>query len=60
MHAKNERAKDKKVQRAVLGYDPDVWMETDVQIRDSDQDNQEYNKTRPAATSKGQTLVQSL
>ena len=42
---KNERAKDKNVQRTLLGYDPDVWMETDVQIRDSDQGSQEYKNT---------------
>ena len=34
---KNERSKDKEVQKAILGCDPEVWMEIEVQIRDSEQ-----------------------
>ena len=30
--------------KALLGYDPEVWLETDVQIRDSDQTHHTYNK----------------
>ena len=41
---KNERSKDKEVQKAILGYDPEVWMEIEVQIRDSEQAGQAYCK----------------
>ena len=38
----NERAKDKSVNNILLGYDPDVWRSTDMQIRDGEQNLQVF------------------
>ena len=41
---KAERGKDEKIKKSILGYDPKVWLETDVQIRDTGQLNQAYSR----------------
>ena len=41
---KEERAKDKQVQKALLGYDPEVWMETAMEIRSEDRASTTYEK----------------
>ena len=44
---KAERAKDKQIQKALLGYDPEVCMDADLKIRDEDQEAQTYQKELP-------------
>ena len=39
---KEERSKDKKVQKALLGYDPEVWMETTCELRTEDETKTDY------------------
>ena len=39
---KEERSKDKKVHKALLGYDPEVWMETTCELRTEDETQTEY------------------
>ena len=36
---KNERAKEKVVNKAVLGYDPEKWVESSLKVRGGNQDN---------------------
>ena len=36
---KEEREKDKQIRKAMLGYDPDVWLKADAQIRDKEQED---------------------
>ena len=36
---KNERAKEKVVNKAVLGYDPETWVESSLKVRSGNQDN---------------------
>ena len=50
---KEERSKGKKVNKILLGYDPDVWRETDMQIRDSEQNLQEFHKLNMSPPVKG-------
>ena len=38
---KEERTVDKEIKKATLGYDPDKWLRSDVQIRDGEQEGQE-------------------
>ena len=40
---KYERAKDKNVNKIPLGYDPDVWRSTDMQIRGGEQNAQDLH-----------------
>ena len=39
---KDERAKAKVVSKAVLGYDPEKWMETSVKIRSGNQESRTH------------------
>ena len=39
---KNERAKEKVVNKAVLGYDPEKWVESSVKVRSGNQDNRTH------------------
>ena len=41
---KERRVKDKQVSRTVLGYDPDKWTQTEVNIRSENQNEVEYHK----------------
>ena len=47
---KQERAKDKEIQRMLIGYDPEKWLKTNAQLRDDEQNQQAFNKLdMPAA-----------
>ena len=37
----------------MLGYDPHVWMESDIQIRDNEQTHQSYTKVHLPPPVKG-------
>ena len=50
---KAERKTDSEVRKATLGYDPGVWLESDVQIRDNDQMRQTYCKVELPPPAKG-------
>jgi hypothetical protein len=41
---KEERKKKLQVEKIIKGYDTEKWVETDVQIRDEEQNNQDYEK----------------
>ena len=41
---KQERAKDKEIQRMLIGYDPEKWLKTNAQLRDDEQNQQVFNK----------------
>ena len=41
---KEARATDKGVNELLLGYDPEVWRDTDMQIRDGEQNLQEFHE----------------
>ena len=45
-----KRAKDKQVSKAVLGYDPDKWTKTDINIRSEVQNEIDYKKLEAAAS----------
>ena len=42
---KTKKDNPEKIQTILLGYDPSVWMEKEVQIRDKDQKQQPYEKS---------------
>ena len=42
MAEKEERKKNLEVQKAIVGYDPEKWMKTNVQLRDDDQAHQTF------------------
>ena len=44
MLTKEERENGEQIQKVVLGYDPNVWMEIEVRIRDTDHQTQSYSK----------------
>ena len=50
---KEERTVDKEIKKATLGYDPDKWLRSDVQIRDGEQEGQEYESIRLPPVLKG-------
>ena len=41
---KTEREKDEKIQKAILGHGPKVWLQIDAQIRDMGQLDQVYSR----------------
>ena len=41
---KERRTKDKQVSKAVMGYDPDKWIQSDVNIRSENQNEVDYSK----------------
>ena len=41
---KEERAKEKQVNKALLGYDPEKWLKSEVLLRSEDQLNTKYTK----------------
>ena len=54
---KERRAKDKQVSKVVLGYDPDKWVQTDVNIRSEDQNEVDYKMLEMPRPSKGNTSI---
>ena len=54
---KERRAKDKQVSNVVLGYDPDKWVQTNVDIRIEDQNEVAYKMLEMPRPSKGNTSI---
>ena len=52
--------KTQEIKNALLGYDPQVWMESDIQIRDNEQSQQSYTKAHLPPPVKGDAQVQLL
>ena len=50
---KEERKKYHTVQKALLGYDPEKFLKTDAEIRDEDQEQQEYQRIAMIPPTKG-------
>lgn len=50
---KEKRAKDKQVSKAVLGYDPDKWIRTGINIRSEVQNDINYKKLEMPPAIKG-------
>ena len=50
---KNERKRGHEIKKALLGYDPQVWTESDIQIRDNKQSRQSYTKVHLRPPVKG-------
>ena len=50
---KEERTRDKEVQKAILGHDPEKWIKSNVEIRDEEQEGQEFEKIKVPNVVKG-------